>query len=589
MKDERLNRLFNVAGSAFWQKLIPAPLLQETMNMRNNDIQQGIYSRSNTLCSTLRPILRYADVTLYDIFFKVCALNTNYQAYVINYDYTSYTAENTANLTLANIVDQFTRLGTANPKALKISIHYIQKGKSYIRPLLDGYKQYERLQSIETVCIKNTSHFLRIYRNFNNSGQNVINIITDQIDNDLMNAFWLMMPLILKVSPTNLPNGVENADLHKQRVEKALAFGNLLYQISTRQDTFSNSNLENDDKFVTTVKTLLTEFTNLFDFTSNALKEYTQNLANARNTSLLGNLQNDLRDVNDYIRNYEQKLQEYYIRQLTLARQINAYCTTQPDDLQSFINLIKNSPMIEMLRVQANQLTLRITAPLQFFQSSDFEAYEKNRSSYYNVNYKEERCLRNILHKIFITKEYTFLVQAVIMFDINNSRNITPLRYSVYQHSDRYTVFPNPHLYHYNCWSKAKAEMDKNILAGNYELVVAQAIAAVQSINVAEQQSFVNHFLDDFKEPFWQQHMQFMIPGQDKKIYTLKEIIAIEEKALEQTPDTLQALVQNNSTEALRETLRQQTEQNTGYVQVEVPDEDDDEEEEEEVQEDPEW
>lgn len=575
MKDERLNRLFNVCGSAFWQKLVPAPLLQATMNMRNNDIQQGIYSRSNTLCSTLRPILRYADVTLYDIFFKVCALNTNYQAYNINYGYTSYTAENTTNLTLADIVDQFTRLGTANPKALKISIHYIQKGKSYIRPLLDGYKQYERLQSIETVCIKNTSHFLRIYRNFNNSGQNVINIITDQIDNDLMNAFWLMMPLILKVSPTNLPNGVENADLHKQRVEKALAFGNLLYQISTRQDTFSNSNLENDDKFITTVKTLLTEFTNLFDFTSNALKEYTQNLANARNTSLLGNLQNDLRDVNDYIRNYEQKLQEYYIRQLTLARQINAYCTTQPDDLQSFINLIKNSPMIEMLRVQANQLTLRITAPLQFFQSSDFEAYEKNRSSYYNVNYKEERCLRNILHKIFITKEYTFLVQAVIMFDINNSCNITPLRYNVYQHSDRYTVFPNPHLYHYNCWSKAKAEMDKNILAGNYELVVAQAIAAVQSINIAEQQSFVNHFLDDFKNSSWQQRMQFMIPGQDKKIYTFKEIMAIEEKALEQTTATPQPSVQNNSTEALHETLRQQTAQNTGYVQVEVPDNDD--------------
>lgn len=575
MKDERLNRLFNVCGSAFWQKLVPAPLLQETMNMRNNDIQQGIYSRSNTLCNTLRPILRYVDVTLYDIFFKVCALNTNYQAYNINYGYTSYTAENTANLTLADIVDQFTRLSTADPKTLRIAVHYIQKGKSYIRPLLDEYKQYERLQSIETVCIKNTSHFLRIYRNFNNSGQNVINIITDQIDNDLMNAFWLMMPLILKVSPTNLPNGVENADLHKQRVEKALAFGNLLYQISTRQDTFSNSNLENDDKFITTVKTLLTEFTNLFDFTSNALKEYTQNLANARNTNLLSNLQNDLRDVNDYIRNYEQKLQDYYIRQLTLERQINAYCTTKPDDLQSFINLIKNSPMIEMLRVQANQLTLRITAPLQFFQSSDFEAYEKNRSSYYNINYKEERRLRNILHKIFITKEYTFLVQAVIMFDINTSRSITPLRYSVYQQPNRYTVFPNPHLYHYNCWSKAKAEMDKNILAGNYELVVAQAIAAVQSINVAEQQSFVNHFLDDFKNPSWQQHMQFMIPGQDKKIYTLKEIIAIEEKALEQTPDTLQALVQNNSTEALHETLRQQTEQNTGYVQVEVPDNND--------------
>lgn len=575
MKDERLNRLFNIGGTTFWQKLVPAPLLQEIMKMRNDDIQQGIYSRSNTLCSTLRPILRYVDVTLYDIFFKVCALNTNYQAYHIGHNYTSYTAENATNLTLANIADQFTMFNTPTHSKLCIAVYYIQKGKSYIRPLLDEYKQYERLQSIETICIKNTSHFLRIYRNFNNSGQNVITIITDQIDNDLMNAFWLMMPLILKVSPINLPDGVENADLHKQRVEKALAFGNLLYQISTNRDTFSNSNLENDDKFVTTIKTLLTEFTNLFDFTSNSLKEYTQNLANARNTCLLGNLQNELRDVREYINGYERKLQEHYIRQLALERQINAYCTAKPDDLQSFINLIKNSPMIEMLHIQSNQLELRITAPLQFFQSSDFEAHEKNRSSNYNMNYKEERCLRNILHKIFVTKEYTFLVQAVIMFDINNSRSSgTPLRYAVVQQSAPYTVFPNPHLFHYNCWSKAKAEMDKNILAGNYELIVAQAIAAVQSINVAEQQSFVNHFLDDFKNPSWQQHMQFMIPGQDKKIYTLKEIIAIEEKAIEQTTDTLQALVQNNSTEDLHETLRQQTEQNTGYVQIEIPDED---------------
>ena len=589
MKNERLNRLFNMGGSTFWQKLVPAPLLQKTMKMRDEDISQGIYSRSNTLCSTLRPILRYVDVTLYDIFFKVCALNTNYRAYHIAYDYTSYTAENTTNITLANIANHFTMFNAPIHNKLCIAVYYIQKGKSYIRPLLDEYKQYERLQSIETICIKNTSHFLRIYRNFNNSGQNTITIITDQIDNDLMNAFWLMMPLILKISPTNLPDDVENADLHKQRVEKALAFGSLLYKIFTNQDTFSNALLENDDTFVTTIKTLLTEFTNLFDFTNNALKEYTQNLANARNTSLLGNLQNDLRDINDYIRNYEQKLQEYYIRQLTLTRQINAYCATKPDDLQSFINLIKDSPMIEMLNVQANRLTLRITAPLQFFQSSDFETYEKNRSSYYNVDYKAERCLRNILHKIFITKEYTFLVQAVIMFDINGSRNITPLRYSVDRQSGKYTVFPNPHLYHYNCWSKAKAEMDKNILAGNYELVVAQAIAAVQSINVAEQQSFVNNFLDDFKESFWQQRMQFMIPGQDKKIYTFNEIMAIEKKALEQTADTLQALVQNNSTEALQETLRQQTEQTTGYVQVEVPDEDDNDDNDDNDDEDPEW
>ena len=175
------------------------------------------------------------------------------------------------------------------------------------------------------------------------------------------------------------------------------------------------------------------------------------------------------------------------------------------------------------------------------------------------------------------------------MFDINGSRNITPLRYSVDRQSGKYTVFPNPHLYHYNCWSKAKAEMDKNILAGNYELVVAQAIAAVQSINVAEQQSFVNNFLDDFKESFWQQRMQFMIPGQDKKIYTFNEIMAIEKKALEQTADTLQALVQNNSTEALQETLRQQTEQTTGYVQVEVPDEDDNDDNDDNDDEDPEW
>lgn len=580
MTDERLNYLFNKSGSTFWQNLIPAPLLQEIKHMREQDIRQGIYSRSNTLNNALKPILRYADVTLYDIFFKVCALNTNYQAYYIGYNYTSYTAENTTNITLTNIADQFAMFNTVdNPKTLCIAVYYIQKGKSYIRPLLDEYKQYERLQSIETVCIKNTSHFLRIYRNFNNSGQNVITIITDQIDNDLMNAFWLMMPLILKVSPANLPDGVENADLHKQRVEKALAFGNLLYQILTKQDTFSNVSLENDAVFATKIKTLLTEFTNLFDFASNALKEYTQNLANARNTSLLGNLKNDLRDVTDYIHDYERRLQDYYIKQLALERQINAYCTTKPDDLQSFVNLIKNSPMIEMLLIQANQLILRITAPLQFFQSSDFEAYEKNKSSQYNIDYtisdKETHCLRNILHKIFITKEYTFLVQAVILFDINTSRSSTPLRYAVVQQSDRYTVFPNPHLFHYNCWSKAKAEMDKNILAGNYELVVAQAIATVQSINVAEQPSFVNRFLDDFKNPRWQQRMQFMIPGQDKKIYTFKEIMTIEEKALEQTT-TPQTSVQNNSTEALHETLRQQTEQNTGYVQVEVPDEDDD-------------
>jgi hypothetical protein len=86
--------------------------------------------------------------------------------------------------------------------------------------------------------------------------------------------------------------------------------------------------------------------------------------------------------------------------------------------------------------------------------------------------------------------------------DINNSNSSSPvLRLSVEQYDlTNYTNFPNPHLYHFNCWSEAINAFNKFVANNEFDLALLQIVAAVQSVNVAEGASFINRMLPSFKE-----------------------------------------------------------------------------------------
>lgn len=526
-----------------WETYTPIPLKAHTKQITES-YQRWYHTRSKTLQETLnRTLTRDFDNTLnpYFLLFALCRQVSNYKGFSIYHNYHCISTEESTDLNETNIQRVLNIPHPANTNIFYISLNYIPKGKSYIRKVLDVNTTHERLTQIETYCISNPSHFIRIYRNFQNTGANVITVITDEVHPNLISNLFVMLPHLMGITPT------ENNTL----ITDILKFFEMLYKVMLNQ-------IEYNAELARTIKPILTKITNEIDFTTNQLNTFVTNLTNLKNTQITNHTQSLLNDTRHEIERLERALIQKYAQKANCEKQLIAYKTLTQTDVQPLIDTIKNTPGINVINASDNALTLSIVAPLQFFESSDFAAYEANTDSNYNRNYKDHPILRSILHKIFITKEYQILVEGVIRLRLNHNYNDTPLHLEASRNRDDYSQFANPHLHYYDCWHSAKTAIHKHINNGDFTLAIMQMIAAVQNINVAEPQSFISHFLPDFKEPFWQNKMRLLVKTPSgKETTTFADLYKYEAQLLKETQPTQQTT-------------------KPAYTQIEIPNDDDD-------------
>lgn len=416
--------------------------------------------------------------------------------------YRTISSEEAETLTINNIRDDIMHSFRNSPENdFKFHIYLVPRGKTYLKNLLEGVGDVDtsvRLKPIETFAIEDASHFIRIYKNFMDLGNNTFTIFTDRISDHIIHTLIVMFPNIFDIKPVEvLEPEVEAMTLYNKRVEYLRNVFETLYKVYT-------SELAYDDPDVrTTILANINAFSASFQWEEAALKEFTNRLANVRNESKLRQINNNIQSVRNNIRNYEESLERYYNNLALYNRELNAFQALKPDDVSTLIETIKNTKAIELINATNSRLVLRVTAPLQYFTPSDFEAYERNMNSTFHQVYDRYPIIKQILHKIFVTREYKLILQAVINIDINtNSENI--LRIYVNQQDDTdYNTLPNPHLFYYNCWDKARSEINKFIANNEFDLALLQMVAAVQSVNVAEGASFINRLLMAFQERRW--------------------------------------------------------------------------------------
>lgn len=510
-----------------WESCTPIPLKAHTKQITEKQ-QRWFHARSKLLQEALNKTLSrgYSNLlNTYFLLFTLCRQVTNYKELSIYPNYNCISAEESTNLNETNIQRVLNIPTAARPNNFYISLNYIPKGKSYIRKILDANTTHERLTQIETYCISAPSHFIRIYRNFQNTGANVITVITDEVQPNLISNLFVMLPHLMGIQPT------ENNTL----ITHILEFFEVLYKVMLNQ-------IECTAELTDTITSLLTKITDKIDFTNNQLSTFVDNLATLKNTQMTSRTQGLLSDTRREIERLESSLIQKYAQKTTYEKQLIAYKTLTKADVQPFIDTIQNTPGINIVSASDNELILSIVAPLQFFESSDFAAYEANTDSNYNRSYKDHPVLRNILHKIFITKEYQLLVEGVIRLRLNNVYNDTPITLEASRNRSDYSQLANPHLHYYDCWHAAKTAIHKHINNGDFTLAIMQMVAAVQTINVAEPQSFISHLLPDFKETFWQNKTHILVKTPEGKetipyveLYKREAQLLIEAQPAEQT------------------------------------------------------
>lgn len=559
-------------NSPFWNNTIDIQLKNATEQL-NKNTNWWFRCQSKTLSTVLNNTLAnyYAHTpNAYLTLYTMCALLHNNLKINIYAKYKLITAE-TATTLSERLYDTLDMPNTNDSiQNFNIIFYHIPKGKSYLKEVLDKNTTLIRLRQIEAFCIENPSHFIRIYKNFNNTGHNTITIFSNQYTPHLINTIWIMLPHLMEIVPrrTNEDYTLTEEDIiYNNRVKILHQFFNELYEImkSNQSNLHEFTDIELT-QILSKLANIATEYANCFDFTSEQLDTFTKNLAKARNDNAHRYFTNQLNDVTNTITNYENLLTQRYIEKSQLERKIATNKLITEDDVKPFMDTIKNTKAIEIMHTSDSEIVLRITAPLQYFESGDFEAYERNTTSTFNLSYNDNPIFKRILHKVFITREYQILFQGIIYLKINMQYDSTPLDLYAENRTDgnKFTQFPNPHLFHYNCWGKARNEMQKNMTEGNFELVVMQMVAAVQSMNIAENASFNNGFLNDIKNYTHLRNLLTFIvqTPTGKKQMNYDQIIEYERELEKQ--ETIQ-----KAQEILESTPKQ------NYVQIEIPDNDD--------------
>ncbi len=443
-----------------------------------------------------------------------------------------------------------------------IVLYHIPKGKTFLKNLLDNPDNpttMERIPQIEQFLIKTTNQFTRVYK-LSNMSENVV-IFSELFTTEMLETIIVMMPHLLRINPKDLSDD-EDADnsetiAYNDKVVKLRDIFAFLYKITQLRDL--TNTVELNDKLTN----LINEYATLFNFEKVNMNSFIKNLATIKNQTASTYYTNELQHTTQRINDIEQEITTLYAKQAEMQRILNAYKTINPADVQPLLDIIHESKAIEILSTTDTKLQLRITAPLQYFTEADFTAYEDNPNSEYN-QYVNDKIQRRILHKIFVTREYAMLAEGIITIDLQLAGSYyyrNQIEFNAQRGSlDDFKNFPNPHLYHHNCWSAAKTEIMKNLNLDNYDLVVMQMIAAVQTINIAERASFINGLISDFRTPQFQNKITLL--DKNKKAHTYKEIYDKETKL-----DKQKILEEAETTIA--------NAPNKEYTQVELPDDGD--------------
>lgn len=400
------------------------------------------------------------------------------------------------NLTFENLKHNLLDQSRVRENDTNAYIHLVvvAKGKTYVRNTLDGQNDLNRIKPIEVLGIENTQHFLRIYKNLlGNPGD--ITVFSDQMTEDLLHLLVLQMPNLFNITPLETEETNQHILKRNAQIEALRSIFACLFSLFTTNENSVSAAYRFE------LKQHFDEFSKLFDFTIEQTKTFLDALSKARVQKADKYYNNIINNANSSIKTLEEQLASKYREKHDALLVLNGINKEGAEDISEFEKILSTNKAIEMLEINPTEIKIRVTAPLQYYQKSDYELYERNPSSYVNRQFNEAE--KKLLHEIFVSQQYKLLLQAIIRLRIQTdsySSDVLECRVNSNSEFSNYTQFPNPHLYHHNCWSAARNEINKCIARGDYSLAIMQMISAVQSVNVAENTSFINGLLYDIYE-----------------------------------------------------------------------------------------
>lgn len=546
------------------RKLIPVHLQKVLKNYR---FYTDTWSNGRTLQTTFS-MISGAIYNLSPIFELLSYADPKHRTVKIKAAYDTYSADNAPNM-LHRVVPY-----SEHDDAYTIFIKHIPKGTSFITDMLNEAEEttvLQRMKNIELQLIQHSRHFIRIYKysNYPNSYA----ILTNWVDTELLHKIMLLIPVIIGwkfYSEEELKT--MDADTQKQCILE-----NYVTHIFTNLYEFYKNDIT-IETFIDNIVEIFNAIVDLKDLSKLTFEAFTNNLANVINTKLHTSVKRDLDNTLNSIRSHERDLEPLYSKKQMLTKQLFLIEKALPEDVQPLVDALKITKAIEIIDTDDYELKIKVTAPLQFFDASDFKRYEANERSFFNDNKRlygaDAKYTLPIFHKIFVTHEYKLILQAIITLKAETSNYNAD---SLYVFTNTYSTsgieqlhdnLPNPHHYYHNCWDRTKQQIRKAVTEGNYDLIPTLIVNSVQTVNVAENASF-HKLLRDLTEENWREKTHLIT--KDGSIITWAQAIAIEMKnyksiteSVEETPKTPE---EPEVTETIDEAVEQDIELMEGTIE----------------------
>lgn len=540
--------------------------VQITKLVKNYNFFTNLWCRGRTLADAWS----HASGALYNLapIFKLLSyVDAEHRAIQLRTTYDTYSAENTPR-SYDMIVPDGASEGT-----ITIWLKHIPKGTTFITDILAEAEEtgnLQRVKCVELQLINDGRHFIRVYKS--NTAVNSYTVLTNWVDNNLIQKLLLLIPVLIGWQ-YHSDKDIENAD---PKIAEHYILENAITEIFTNLYEFYKQDI-NLNTFKEHMQTIFAQIIELKQLDQLSFETFTHNFANTINKKLHGAVKNELDSLLSRIADAERNLESYYSKKQMLTKQLFLVEKALPEDVKPFIDALKSTKAIEVIDTDDYEIKIRVTAPLQFFDPSDFKRYQVNDRSYYRELLDSDRfgapkdIAGAVFDKIFIKHEYKLLMQAIIVLKAettsytSDALSVYTCKYDYLGTESLHNATPNPHHYYFNCWDKTKQQIRKAVTDGNYDLIPTLIVNSVQTINVAENTSF-HKLLAALTDKKWRNKVRLI--QKDGTEINWEQAIKIEEANYKSLSEPVEELVE--TTEEVTETVEETTETATGVGNIEL-------------------
>lgn len=235
------------------------------------------------------------------------------------------------------------------------------------------------------------------------------------------------------------------------------------------------------------------------DFEAHITKKLLTGWANKSKDQQIINLQNQRKDIEQKVANYEQNLHKLYQDLSNVVTSLNQWMKVYDKDDLSVYNFFQSHKQLSVLSTSQNGygasvLYYSILETLEYFDEDAFMAMYKEKRS---ILYDQGRDFaRRICYETFINKRGKFRFESQFMLT-----NVTGLAAvaGVVSHKYDDISMPNPHLFHHHCLGDNEGYINGYLKTGDWDLAIEQTIAATKNLYFGDSVVF-REFLGDIWE-----------------------------------------------------------------------------------------